>query len=108
MSVLTPSRTKLRLLPRLIALLMASLVLLLAVLAVSPEAHEWLHGEGLGQDHECVVTLFAQGIHAGCEPVVVPLPVIEACDQQASAGELLLASPEYLHVPGRAPPAVGC
>ena len=44
------------------AVLLAAVVLLLAVLAVCPAAHQWLHHDADHEDHECAVTLFVHGI----------------------------------------------
>ena len=46
------------------ALCSVALVLVLAVLAASPEAHEWLHHDAGHEDHECAITLFVHGITA--------------------------------------------
>lgn len=55
------------------AVLLAALVVLLAVLAVCPAAHEWFHHDADHEDHECVVTLFAHGVTASLAAVALVL-----------------------------------
>ena len=86
-------------------MLAAALVLLLAVLAACPQAHEWLHKDADHADHECAVTLFLHGV----APTVVGIAVaviawalvgVVPC----STVETDFAAPEHLLLPGRAPP----
>jgi len=44
-----------------IASLLAGLVLLLNAMAASPTLHEWVHADAGKSEHQCAVTLFAQG-----------------------------------------------
>jgi len=92
-------------LSRTCALLLTGTVLMLAVLAASPDTHRWLHADADHTDHECVITLYAQGITTAA--VGVALSVITwrllGISRKAEA-ELLLSAPHYLHLPGRAPP----
>ena len=103
---------------RLLAATVAALVLLLSVLAVSPQLHADLHacGHDHGHPHEapagnpdsddgCVVTLFGHGITAGSAPVSLAAPPIAfAAPNFSRPAELVFSSPRYLHLPGRGPP----
>jgi hypothetical protein len=48
-----------------------ALVLLLTVLAASPELHAWLHGNAGAADHECVITLYQHGVEAAAVGVAL-------------------------------------
>ena len=87
------------------ALLAAGLVLLLAVLAVCPEAHEWLHKDADRGDHECAVTLFMHGVAPTVTGIAVAV-VAWAFTGVVSgpAVEASFAASEHLLLPGRAPP----
>jgi len=101
---------------RMLAGFLAGLVLTLALLAVSPDLHERLHGgehhhphaAGLGDDDGCVVHLFAHG-------VTTPLALLSVAPPAANWTEisaiiqprLYLSAPRYLHQPERGPPLIG-
>ena len=51
-------------LQRLLAAGGVALVLLLTVLAASPELHARLHGNASDADHECAITLYQHGVVA--------------------------------------------
>ncbi len=109
------------LLARAVAAMAAALVLVLTVLAASPELHERLHalgaaaattshpsGGATAADDEdgCVVTLFAQGLVLPLGLLVLAvclrtlrLPAFGLLDRVA------LASPRYLRLPTQAPPS---
>jgi hypothetical protein len=106
---------------RLAALAGVALVLWLSVLAVSPELHEWLHGDAhaaehtghdhaapVGDaDHACAVTLFAHGVEA----LLIVLLLVLARSLARSTGLraadwLIAARPPYWLVPSHAPPLV--
>lgn len=102
-------------LSRVLAGFLAGLVLTLALLAVSPDLHERLHGgehrhahaTDLGDDDGCVVQLFAHGI-------TTPLALIPVAPPAANWGtpaiiqpRLYLSAPRYLHQPERGPPLIG-
>jgi hypothetical protein len=90
---------------RAVALGLSALVLLLAVLAVCPAAHEWLHPDAGHEDHECAITLFAHGITAAFAGVAlagVAWRLIRLVF--AGAAEWDLAAPRFRLLPGRAPP----
>ncbi len=114
-------RTKRRnsLLARAVAALGAALVLVLTVLAASPELHERLHALGAAattshpsggahaaEDEDgCVVTLFAQGLVLPLALLALAvllrtlrLPDFDQLDRVA------LAAPRYLRLPTQAPP----
>ena len=87
------------------AALLAALVLVLAVLAVCPELHEWLHPDAGHEDHECAVTLFAHGITPALATVilaVVAARFVEAVVTECAA--LYLSAPRYRLRPERGPP----
>ncbi|MFO1447576.1 MAG: hypothetical protein U1F61_05420 [Opitutaceae bacterium] len=112
---------------RLTAGLGASLVLLLGVLTVSPEAHAWLHalpddgadachhGHAHGShaphvpvttsDEGCVVELFSQGVDvAGAACVLDVHPNLGVDGSAVAPEELHLSPPRYLWQPERGPP----
>lgn len=80
------------------------LTLMLVVLAASPAAHEWLHGDADQADHVCAITLFAHGL----APLVVAVAVVAAVWRflrvLASRRDIFVQAPEFAHLPGRAPP----
>jgi hypothetical protein len=112
------------LLTRTVASFSAALVLVLAVLAASPELHERIHGHGPGAEkpaqHEgdhsaggqpaddedgCVVTLFSQGVVLALALLVLAisgrtlrLPALDPFDREVPA------APRYLRLPTQAPP----
>lgn len=88
------------------AVVSVALVLVLNILASSPEAHEHLHPDADHADHECAVVLFAHGIAPALDVPVVPAPVfIELGVPPAKATDLFLTSPRNLWPPERGPPA---
>lgn len=105
---------------RLLAATVAALVLLLSVLAVSPQLHADLHacGHDHGHSHHhevpasdfdsdpgCVVTLFGQGITAGPAPVSLATPAAAlVAPIFFRPSEVAVSPPRYLHQPGRGPP----
>jgi hypothetical protein len=112
----------LRLLHRTLAVGAAALVLLLTVLAVSPQLHADLHAADPshahhhGPDHShshdpapsdegCVVTLFGAGVTAAPAPLVVLAPTVRpTLAAFAPRAEIFVSSPRYLHQPERGPP----
>jgi len=111
---------------RIVASLAAALVLVLAILAASPELHESLHGlapvaagtahhggtpSGAGRpiDDEdgCAVTLFAQGLVLA---LAILAPAFAGRAQRLPGFALRAwigpAAPRYLRLPSQAPPAV--
>ena len=112
------------LLTRTVASLSAATVLVLAVLAASPELHERLHGHGPGAEkpaqHQgghsggaqamddedgCVVTLFSQGVILALALLVsaavgraLRLPDLDPFEREFQA------APRYLRLPTQAPP----
>jgi hypothetical protein len=104
---------------RLTAGLGVALVLMLSVLAASPELHAWVHGHqvvpaehaGAGQppvgdaDHECAVTLFALGVTAClffCLSLLRRSP--DRVGRRPDHGRQPAARLRYWHVPAHAPP----
>ena len=89
---------------RIIATVLAALVLLLDAMAVSPALHELTHADAGQASHQCVVTLFAHGLIDTTDaaiPVVAPfIPVTALPPLIVSA-----ISPAIENRPaGRAPP----
>jgi hypothetical protein len=116
------SRRPESLLNRVTALLAAGCVLVLTVLAVSPELHAGLHAKvdathadcahhdaeaPVGEaGHACVVTLFSHGAMAllvFCL-LILARPTVAGLTQRAS-DEIIVAQPRYRLVPSHAPPA---
>jgi hypothetical protein len=105
---------------RITALLAVFLVLVLTVLAASPELHERMHGHAPGapahaaahpgaavpdDDDGCVVTLFAQGI-----VLALALFALAFTGQRLRLADFAVfdrippAAPSYLFLPTQAPP----
>lgn len=110
--MLPPEHRILPALRRLCAAGSAVLVLALAIFAVSPRAHAWIHDddgheEVAHQDDSCAVVLFASGVslEAGHAPLRAPDEVVLPAPA-AAPDELFLAQPRYLRQPERGPP--GC
>ena len=103
---------------RMTAVLGVVLVLLLNVLAASPELHAWVHGPQEGaqhtgpdhapvgdSDHECAVTLFASGVGlllAFC--LLLLARVLIRRQALLSSDWLIVTHPHYWLVPSHAPP----
>ena len=99
-----------------------ALVLLLNVLAASPEAHEWIHGHEeraahgantTGTHHHadqpdedgCVVTLFAHGVITATIFAALMVALFRLVAVTARPGEALcLSAPRYLLPPLCGPP----
>jgi len=92
-------------LSRACAWLLAATVLMLAVFAASPNVHQWLHADADHADHECAITLYAQGITTAAVGVALLVIVWRLLGiSQKIEAELFLPALRYLHLPGRAPP----
>lgn len=93
---------------RIVAAGSAALVLLLAVLAASPELHERFHAAGgTGTHDQCAVTLFANGVSLACTTTAVPLPPISWIEHAAAEpAEIFVVTPRFLRLPERGPPAI--
>ena len=105
---------------RVTAVFGVALVLLLSVLAASPELHAWVHGhedvaqaDGPGHtpvgdaDHECAVTLFASGVNLLLFVCLLLLGRGLICSNAFRPGDwLIVARPRYWLVPSHAPPLV--
>jgi hypothetical protein len=109
------------LLARTTAALAVALVLVLAVLAASPQLHELVHGHAAAAHHDgdasgarqaaenddgCVVTLFAQGVVLVLALVALALMgrVLPA-HAFARFDRMIPEAPGYLLLPTQAPPA---
>jgi hypothetical protein len=81
------------------------LVVMLNLLAASPELHRWFHADAGGAGHECAVTLFAHGQVDSAAvqiPVLPPPPMVEMVLVATFSPCSLVI--DTLHA-GRAPPA---
>lgn len=97
---------------RIIAAGSAAVVLALAVFAVSPNAHAWVHDED-GHEHAapqgdgCAIELFASGVSLPLEFAPLAAPgVATLVPPPPAPDDLFLAHPRYLRQPERGPP--GC
>jgi hypothetical protein len=91
-----------------VALLLSVMVLVLVTLATSPVAHAWLHPDAHDSDHNCAVTLYAQGTPVPVTVVSVPLIVWRQVDISAPSGETCVrTAPSYRLPPGCGPPRLG-
>ncbi len=94
-------------LQRLLAAGAAALVLALAVLAVSPTLHAWLHGETqLDPNDSCAVVLFAHGL----TPALTALTLLALALAPRRAvfplpAPILVAEPAFDLPPGCGPPS---
>lgn len=93
---------------RFAAMLAVALVLVLDVLAVCPEAHEFFHHDADAAEHECVVTHFLHGSTTPVDfcPLVVGPVLVGENEPRLAAVVVLPAAPSFLHPPGCGPPAV--
>jgi len=130
----SPPATRPSRLWRALAWVVAGLVMLLSLSAVSPDLHSWIHAEekahatqdcpvhgahapsGVasqapdsehGDRHECAVTLFSHGVvlHA-LATVIQPCEGLLRAIHFRAWERLALAQPRFLHLPPQAPPAV--
>lgn len=84
--------------------LLVCLVLLLDAMAVSPALHELIHADAGQTDHQCAVTMFAQGqVDSAAVDVAAAAPqIFEAAAPQM---EFSVFRPAIGNLPaGRAPP----
>ena len=89
-----------------LALLCAVTVWLLGLLAASPELHAMLHADSDHCDHECAVTLFAQGAEGSTTgPVLTVGPMAEAPEQLPAPTEWQGDSITTRLQPSQGPPA---
>lgn len=92
-------------LSRVCALLLTGTVLMLALFAASPAIHHWLHADADHADHECAITLYAQGVTTATVGVALVVVAWRLLGLSQNAGvELFLSAPRFLYLPGRAPP----
>jgi hypothetical protein len=84
--------------------LLVAMVLLLDVLAASPQLHERFHQDRNATGHQCAVTLFAHGqVDSACVEVPITQPL--AWVERMAPVEIFTFSPAIEHLPaGRAPP----
>ena len=84
-----------------------ALVLLLSVLAVTPELHELFHHHDRASHEEdgCAVVLFAHGVSAPFDTAIIAAtPAQWLVLNRPETAEIFLTSPRYLHQPERGPP----
>ena len=85
----------------------AGLVLIVSILASSPQLHRWLHPDAGRADHECVITLFQHGVtEVGVDGPVVAAALLVVAGQTMAPTAPDLVAPRFRLSPGRAPP--GC
>ena len=83
-----------------------AMVLLLDVLAASPELHERIHQDRASSSHECAVTLFAHG-QVDSAAVDISAATPPASIETAPQIVVSVFAPAIENLPaGRAPPAV--
>ena len=84
----------------------AALVFVLGLFAASPSLHAHLHGAvALGDDHQCAIAVFANGISVplGMEMIQPPAAhVLQWCAPAVT--EIYVGSPRFLLQPERGPP----
>lgn len=81
------------------------LVLVLAVLAASPDLHELLHHDAAHEDHACAVTLFMHGVEGVTDSLMLVLVAFRLVGWVSETPAVLwLLHPRYFLRPGRAPP----
>lgn len=105
---------------RLAAAACAGLVLLLTLLAASPDAHALLHADDAGaiargdaatalpvaDADDCAVVLFASTVDLAVAPLALTPPrLLCAGESLTPVAELFLVVPRYLRQPERGPPA---
>jgi len=114
---------------RVMALLSAGMVMILALSSVSPEIHALLHSQAAvnepqacahhghehspasgsqeADEHGCAVTMFSHGVVYQVVALFTPPceGILRAVDFRAFE-RLALAQPRFLHLPPHAPPAV--
>ncbi|MGD0060098.1 MAG: hypothetical protein ABSD58_11845 [Verrucomicrobiia bacterium] len=91
---------------RLLVSTIIGMILLIDLMAASPELHELIHFDAGQPDHHCTVTLFAHGQvdSAVCE-IAVPTISIRWIDARPSVTLSVVDPFVVLLPPGRAPPA---
>jgi len=91
---------------RLVAAGCVALVLALAVLAVCPSLHAWLHGEKqLDPNDDCAVVLFAHGLTPALAAIVALFVALRVLGEKLpDAPRLFLAARPYQFPPGCGPP----
>ena len=82
-----------------------ALVLVVGLLAASPQLHQWLHPDASHADHECAVTLYHHGVAKAVTAVAVPaVPMRWVARHDVPPAAPDLVAPHFRLVPGRAPP----
>ncbi|MEO6873933.1 MAG: hypothetical protein ABI222_03840 [Opitutaceae bacterium] len=91
---------------RLLASVSIGLVLLLSVLASSPDLHRAFHHDGdSGHEDGCAVVLFAHGVSTTINTAILAATPTEWLTLSRPASiEIFLTSSRYLHPPERGPP----
>jgi len=90
---------------RIVAIGIVAAVLMLAVLAASPELHQLIHADAGHADHECAVTLFQHGVETASASLaaVAVMPILIGRAIAVPEALYLRASRHLLRL-GRAPP----
>jgi len=90
---------------RCLGIFLAALVLFLAAMAVSPAAHGELHHNANHAEHQCAITMFAQGV----EPAHCAVDVASSLELAATGAQIArefagVAEPAHLRPPASGPP----
>jgi hypothetical protein len=86
---------------------MIFMVLFCGLLSSNPSLHQLIHSDANSENHQCAITVFAHGhvdLTVG-SPVLVA-PVFREFQSAVFFESAMLASGDYLLLPGRAPPVL--
>lgn len=89
---------------RVLVSLAVALVLLLTILAGSPQAHERLHADAGQAEHECAVTMFSHAADTALVAVMLGVVIWRQVALIRGGGDVFVFTPEFRLLPGRAPP----
>ena len=84
------------------------MVLLLTLLAASPDLHRLFHDhDDSAAEDGCAVVLFSHGVSAVADTAILAsVPMDWHRAHRTAVAEIFLSTPRYLHQPERGPPAV--
>jgi len=88
------------------SVLLALFVLLLSALASSPSLHKLIHADAGAPDHECVISLFANGQVSSAPAVQILIGLVLLFGGVALlAARLIFSTADYRFSSSRAPPS---